>query len=74
MKNETTFRLEDMKVKRMTEKALLVEVRNEAGKPVEHWLPRSQVKETDCLGVNDEGYAILTEWIAKEKGFLKDED
>lgn len=61
-------------VKRMTTKAFLVEVPREEGKPLELWLPRSQVKETDCLAEGDEGTMTITHWIAKEKGLIDDED
>ena len=36
-------------------------------------IPKSQVKETDCLAEGDEGTMTITPWIAKEKGLL-DED
>ncbi len=70
MANDKTFRLDNITVKRMTDKALLVQLRNTEGKLVEEWLPRSQIKETDCLAEGDEGYVILTEWIAKRRNFL----
>lgn len=61
-------------VKRITAKAFLVEILREEGKPLETWMPRSQVKETDCLADGDEGTMTITNWIAKEKGLLDDED
>jgi hypothetical protein len=37
-------------------------------------MPRSQVKETDCLAEGDEGTMTITNWIAKEKGLLEDDE
>ena len=59
---------------RMSDKAFLVNVQMPNGKQEEHWLPKSQVKGTDCIAEGDEGYFIVTEWIAKQKGFIKDEN
>ena len=65
-----------VKVNRMTEKAYLVEVKTVIGndtKVIEEWMPKSQVKETDCLAEGDSGTMQITKWIAKEKGLI-DED
>lgn len=65
-----------VKVNRITEKAYLVEVKTVIGndtKVIEEWMPKSQVKETDCLAEGDSGTMQITKWIAKEKGFI-DED
>lgn len=71
---EETYTLEDVTVKRVTEKALLVSFTNDEGKVIEEWIPKSQVKETDCLADGDEGYVTMTSWIAKQKGFIEDDD
>lgn len=63
----------EVTIMRMTEKAYLVEIPQEGSKPLEEWIPKSQVKETDCLAEGDEGTMTITPWIAKEKGLL-DED
>jgi hypothetical protein len=61
-------------VKRITAKAFLVAIAREEGKPLETWMPRSQVKETDCLAEGDEGTMTITNWIAKEKGLLEEDN
>jgi len=68
-----------VKVIRITPKAYLVETEVESTesavpKTVEEWLPKSQVKGTDCLAEGDEGVMEITEWIAKQKGWLEDDD
>jgi len=69
----------EVKVIRITPKAYLVETEVESSesavpKTVEEWLPKSQVKETDCLAEGDSGTMEITEWIAKQKGWLGDDD
>lgn|GEM_PF-2520401 len=73
-KEENTFTLEDVLVKRVTEKAFLISLTDDEGKPVEMWLPKSQIRETDCLADGDKGYIIMTGWIAQQKGFIEDDD
>lgn len=56
--------LEDCSVKRVTEKAILIEHDGE-----EVWLPISQVSEGEKYEEGDEDVTIsITEWIAKQKG------
>jgi len=56
--------LEDVFVKRLTDRAALVVWEGE-----EFWLPLSQVEDPDKLRVGESGYTLgITEWIAKEKG------
>lgn len=73
-KPERFLRFEDVTIKRSTEKAVLIVTETPDGKPVEIWLPKSQIKETDCLADNDTGYVVVTEWIAKQKGLLSEDD
>lgn len=55
--------LEDCSVKRVTEKALLIEYDGE-----EVWLPLSQVSEGEKYEEGDEEVTVsITEWIAKQK-------
>ncbi len=56
--------LEDCEVKRVTDKALLVEYDGE-----EVWLPISQVSEGDKYEEGDVCTISVTEWIAKQKGW-----
>lgn len=72
---EDTFEIE-VTVKRITEKAYLVELENPANnnKTEEMWIPKSQVKDTDCLAEGDEGTMELTMWIAKQKGLVDDDE
>jgi len=57
--------LEDVTVKRLTDRAVLVEWDGE-----EYWLPLSQLEENgDNLRAGESGYTLgLTEWICKQKG------
>lgn len=66
----------DVTVKRITEKAYLVEFENPMNnqKTQEEWIPKSQVKDTDCLAEGDEGEMEITAWIAKQKGLMEDDD
>jgi len=64
----------NVEVRRITEKAYLVVIARPNAKPIETWLPKSQVKETDCLAEGDEGTMTITYWIAKEKGLIEEED
>ena len=74
MANET-FEIE-VTVNRITEKAYLVTLENPNNnqKTEEMWIPKSQVKDTDCLASGDEGTMEITAWIAKQKGLLEEED
>ena len=64
----------EVTVKRVTEKAYLVECEDAENKTVEIWLPKSQVKETDCLADGDEGTMEITMWIAKQKDLVEVDD
>jgi hypothetical protein len=64
----------DVEVKRITEKAYLAVISRPGSKPLETWIPKSQVKETDCLAPGDSGTMTITYWIAKEKGLVEEED
>jgi hypothetical protein len=61
--------LDDCKVIRTTEKALLVEYEGE-----EIWLPISQVSEGDKYEAGDECTISVTAYIAREKGIEGNED
>jgi hypothetical protein len=69
----------EVKVLRITPKAYLIETyvdAEESAEPqtVEEWVPKSQVVETDCLAEGDEGTMEITAWIAKQKGWLEDDE
>ena len=64
----------EVTVLRITDKAFLVELENLENKTEEMWIPKSQVKETDCLAKGDEGTMEITQWIAKQKGLMEEED
>lgn len=58
----------DAVCKRMTDKALLVEI--EGG---EYWIPKSQLhddSEVYDADDNSEGNLVITEWLAKQKNLL----
>jgi|LakMenEpi03Aug12_release.lakeMendotaPanAssembly.Ray.scaffolds.fasta_scaffold234088_3 hypothetical protein len=61
-------------IKRMTEKAMLVETFDYKKRPLECWIPRSQIRETDCLAEGDEGTMTVSAWIAGEKGMVEKEE
>lgn len=63
----------DVAIRKLTEKAMLIRVIRD-GNIVEVWLPKSQVKETDCLAADDTGYVIIPAWLAKEKGIENDNE
>lgn len=63
-----------VEVRQITEKAYLVVVTRPNAKPLQTWLPKSQVKETDCFAEGDEGTMTVTYWIAKQKGLIEEED
>lgn len=78
MAEQETMEIE-VKILRISPKAYLVEmfIENEESaepKKTEEWIPKSQVVETDCLAEGDEGTMEITEWIAKQKGLLGDDD
>lgn len=55
--------LPNVVIKRITDKAMLVDVDNE-----EVWIPLSQVADSDNYEEGDEGSLSVTDWIAREKG------
>jgi hypothetical protein len=63
----------NVEVRQITEKAYLVVITGPNAKPVKTWLPKSQVKETDCFAEGDEGTMTITYWIAKQKGLIEEE-
>lgn len=63
-----TVTLEDVRVVKATDKAVLVEYEEE-----EYWMPRSQivVEESEVYDVEgDHGALVITEWIAQQKGLV----
>ena len=58
---------------RISFKAFFIETVNKKGKKITLWLPKSQVHETDCLAVDDEGYMDIPEWLAT-KNDIEDKD
>jgi len=78
MAEQETIEVE-VKVIRITEKAYLVKADIESSesampRTVEEWIPKSQVVETDCLAEGDYGTMEITAWIAKQKGWVEDDD
>lgn len=63
--------IENVTIKRITDKAFLICCENAEGETVEIWIPKSQVNETDCFAEGDQGYMEVTEWIAKQKELLE---
>lgn len=63
-----TISLDDVRVVKTTDKAVLVEYEGE-----EYWLPRSHivVEESEVYDVEgDHGTLVITEWIAQQKGLV----
>lgn len=59
-------RLDDVRCKKMTPKALLCVIEDE-----EVWIPQSQIDDDSEVyddGENSEGTLIISEWIAEQKG------
>lgn len=50
-------------VKAVTAMAMLCVIDDE-----EHWLPLSQIEETDCEARGDSGFVLIPRWLADEKG------
>jgi hypothetical protein len=63
----------DVEIKRMSDKAWLIKATDVDGKPTETWVPKSQISETDCLAEGDKGYMIISDWIATQKNFVKED-
>lgn len=64
-------------VRIVTEKAILCQFPDDAGKSMEHWIPRSQLREGTELDLatwtsehNVEGTIVISDWMAKQKGLL----
>lgn len=55
-------------LKKITEKAYLVQTVSEEGKKVEEWIPKSQVAETECLAEGDTGKMSVADWLVKKRG------
>jgi hypothetical protein len=55
--------LEDCTVKKLTEKAALIEYGDE-----QHWIPLSQIADADELQEGDERTVSITQWLADQKG------
>jgi hypothetical protein len=58
--------LEDVVVKAVTDKALLIEYEGE-----EEWIPKSQIVEDESVvhEKGDKGTLAITQWIASQKGW-----
>lgn len=59
--------IENMKIKKVTNKAFLICCEDAKSDDVEVWIPKSQIGETDCFAEGDAGYMQVTEWIAQKK-------
>ena len=57
---DETFELEVDEIKHESERAVLVVIDGD-----DHWIPKSQIKDQDG------NTFTITEWIAKQKGFLE---
>ncbi len=55
--------LTDVTIKRVTDKAMLVDINGN-----EIWFPLSQVADAENYQENDQGDLSVTEWIAKKNG------
>jgi len=64
----------EVTILRITEKAYLVEMEDLDNKTIEEWIPKSQVKSTDCLAEGDQGSMESTEWNAKLQELIEEED
>lgn len=65
MSNDDRFEpveIEVDRVERVTDKAMLCVIDGES-----HWIPLSQISETDCEDRNDSGYIVIPMWLAEEK-------
>jgi hypothetical protein len=57
-------RIDDCRVKRQTDKAVLVEADG-----VEAWIPQSQIHDdSEVWKEGDEGTLVIPEWLAEAKG------
>lgn len=65
----TGFYLDDCTIVRETDKAILVRIGDQDDNEV--WIPKSQIHDdSDIWKEGESGRLIITEWIAKQKGFL----
>jgi hypothetical protein len=65
----------EVTLEKITLKAYLVQTLNpKTAKLEKMWLPKSQVKNTDCYAEGDKGTMEITEWIAEQKGLLVEKD
>ncbi len=63
---ESTFTKYGVKCKKETDKALLCTVDDE-----DVWVPKSQVHaDSEVYQEGDEGDLVVSEWIARQKGWL----
>lgn len=63
---EEVRRIDDVRCKQMTPKALLVVIEDE-----EYWIPQSQIDDdSEVYDDNEhrEGTLVISEWIAEKKG------
>lgn len=64
--NEETIDIADARCIKETEKALLCEI---DGK--QEWVPKSQIHDdSEVYQEGDEGHLVVSEWIAKQKGWI----
>ena len=66
--NDPVASFDDVKVKRATDKAILVEIDGE-----EHWIPKSHVHDDsevwdDAPDARGPGRLVVSQWIAEQKG------
>jgi hypothetical protein len=67
-KNSESYTIDWAKCIKATERAILVEIAEEA-EPI--WIPRSQILyDAETWDEDDENELVITEWIAEQKGLL----
>lgn len=66
--------IDNVLVLRATDRALFVRLpETEEWDEEETWIPRSQVVEGDEWEVGDEGTLSVTEWLARQRGWVEGE-
>jgi hypothetical protein len=74
MSKNDTVQIENVSIKRETQKAFLIICEDYEGDPQEIWCPKSQIKDTDTIAVGDTGYIVIPRWLAVEKKLIEDEE
>ena len=64
----------EVEILRMSPKAMFVATKDHKRRPIEAWIPLSQIRETDCLAEGDQGTMTISKWIAAEKEIIEKKD